>query len=420
MPQEISLYYDLTIEEMITYFGRVYFINDNILQQRIDNLINVMELSKRTHLIANLSEGQKRRVSFACSLVHKPKLLVLDEPTVGVDPILRQRIWKILENLAKKEQITIIITTHYIEETKSSDLVGFMRKGEILIENRPSTLLQMYEVQSLEEVFYQLCISQKKHAKELKRIDMGAENYKRAQIENILTDQLILQNGQSPIQWMIKLNAITRRIIIQTFRMPSAVLTQFILPVISLILFCLCVGQTPEHIPLGIFNEESPPLLSQQYLAKLNSSSRLQLINCSNLNQALNAVARLEMYGVIHIRSNFSSNLIRRLTVFNENLDSKSIEKSTIKFYGDLSNKVISVSLLRTLNEALQEVIPQILHESGIKSNILTAPIALGQPIYGEYRKDDYFAVRDYGIPGTLVILTYTVTFGLTVLTLLS
>ena len=97
MPQEISLYYDLTIEEMITYFGRVYFINDNILQQRIDNLINVMELSKRTHLIANLSEGQKRRVSFACSLVHKPKLLVLDEPTVGVDPILRQRIWKILE-----------------------------------------------------------------------------------------------------------------------------------------------------------------------------------------------------------------------------------------------------------------------------------------------------------------------------------
>lgn len=106
MPQDTSLQDDLTIEEILTYFGRVYFIEKDVLRQRINYLVSIMDLPEKTRLIADLSDGQKRRTSFACCLVHKPRLLILDEPTVGVDPILRERIWQHLIYLAEVEKMT--------------------------------------------------------------------------------------------------------------------------------------------------------------------------------------------------------------------------------------------------------------------------------------------------------------------------
>ena len=88
MPQEVSLHDDLTIEEMLTYFGRLYFIPPKQLNQRIDSLLNILDLPEKTRLVGHLSGGQKRRVSFASALIHRPRLLILDEPTVGVDPVL--------------------------------------------------------------------------------------------------------------------------------------------------------------------------------------------------------------------------------------------------------------------------------------------------------------------------------------------
>ena len=106
--------------------------------------------------LANLSGGQKRRVSLAAALVHKPPLLVLDEPTVGIDPVLRQNIWKHLIALAK-DGITVIITTHYIEEARSANIVAFMRQGMLLEEGNPEVLIRRQNLQNLEEVFLRLC-----------------------------------------------------------------------------------------------------------------------------------------------------------------------------------------------------------------------------------------------------------------------
>lgn len=76
MPQEFALYDDLTIEETLIYFGRIYFMKSDLLQQRMDHLIETMELPDRNHMIKNCSGGQKRRVSFACALIHKPSKLI--------------------------------------------------------------------------------------------------------------------------------------------------------------------------------------------------------------------------------------------------------------------------------------------------------------------------------------------------------
>lgn len=157
MPQELALFPDFTIEETLTYFGRLYHMKDRVIDERIKFLLKFLDLPDGGRLVGNLSGGQKRRVSLAAALVHNPPLLILDEPTVGVDPLLRQCIWDYLVTLSKEERLTVIITTHYIEEARAANLVGLMRFGRILIEESPEYLLKRYNYPTLEEVFLKVC-----------------------------------------------------------------------------------------------------------------------------------------------------------------------------------------------------------------------------------------------------------------------
>lgn len=113
----------------------------------------------KTTFYNRTSGGQKRRVSLAAALVHSPPLLILDEPTVGVDPLLRQGIWKHLVTLAQTEKITVVITTHYIEEARQANVVGLMRHGKLLAEDSPDNLMAQHGMDNLEDVFLKLCIS---------------------------------------------------------------------------------------------------------------------------------------------------------------------------------------------------------------------------------------------------------------------
>lgn len=119
-------------------------------------LFQLLELPSENRFIKNLSGGQQRRVSFAAALLADPELLILDEPTVGVDPVLRQSIWDHLVHLTKDGQKTIIITTHYIEETRQASIIGLMRGGKFLAEESPNKLMEMHRLDTLEEVFLKL------------------------------------------------------------------------------------------------------------------------------------------------------------------------------------------------------------------------------------------------------------------------
>ena len=162
MPQEIALYEDLTIYEMLTYFGRVFLMNSQLLNERVDHLIQFLQLPEPERFIRNLSGGQQRRVSFAATILHKPSLIVLDEPTVGVDPLLREKIWEHLVQLSTERGCTILVTTHYIEEARRASKIGFMRKGRIICEGQPLQLLKEHRATSLEQVFLHICMQKRK------------------------------------------------------------------------------------------------------------------------------------------------------------------------------------------------------------------------------------------------------------------
>lgn len=159
MPQELAVYEDFTIKETLWYFGRLYRIPSKVIKERIEFLLTFLDLPRSKRLIVNMSGGQKRRVSLASALVHSPPLLILDEPTVGVDPLLRQSIWQHLVTLTQSEKITVIVTTHYIEEARRANIVGLMRRGKLLAENTPEHLMAKHDSHSLEDVFLKLCVS---------------------------------------------------------------------------------------------------------------------------------------------------------------------------------------------------------------------------------------------------------------------
>lgn len=153
MPQETALYKGLSVRQNMEFFGEIYGLKKQRISERIDELLVFIDLEKwKDELVVNLSGGMKHRVSLACALIHEPKLLFLDEPTVGVDPELRVSFWKYFNEL-KENDITILITTHYMDEARHCDRIGFMKSGSLIAEGVPSEILRITGKSSLEDAF---------------------------------------------------------------------------------------------------------------------------------------------------------------------------------------------------------------------------------------------------------------------------
>lgn len=156
MPQETALYVGLTVHQNLAFFGRVFGLSRDEIKGRERELLEFIDLVKwRGELVQNLSGGMKHRVSLACALIHRPPLLFLDEPTVGVDPELRASFWEYFEEL-KRDGVTILITTHYMDEASHCGRVGFMRGGRLMAEGAPAEILRAAGTTSLEDAFLAL------------------------------------------------------------------------------------------------------------------------------------------------------------------------------------------------------------------------------------------------------------------------
>lgn len=153
MGQSDALYEDLSAKENLTFFGNLMGIKGDALTRSIEKNMQLVNLQDSTNqLVSTYSGGMKRRLSLAITLLSDPDLLVLDEPTVGIDPSLRVEIWKQLRHLAK-EQKAIIVTTHVMDEAEMCDQVGLIINGGLLALGTPDELKEKFAAHSIEEVF---------------------------------------------------------------------------------------------------------------------------------------------------------------------------------------------------------------------------------------------------------------------------
>lgn len=153
VPQEPALYRDLTVGENLELFADVFGLDRARWDERFAYVLNFVHLGdKRRSVVRNLSGGMVRRASIAIAMVHDPDLLVLDEPTVGIDPELRAAFWDHFAQL-KAAGKSILITTHYIDEARRCDRVGFVREGKLVAEGTPDGLLAATRTASLEDAF---------------------------------------------------------------------------------------------------------------------------------------------------------------------------------------------------------------------------------------------------------------------------
>ena len=153
MTQAEALYQDLTLEENIRFFAGLYGLGGGELTRRVGEVVELVELgARRSSLVEELSSGMRRRTSLACALVHQPRLLLLDEPTVGVDPELRLQFWDYFHKLAAAG-VSILVSTHHLDEAGRCDRLCLLRGGEVLVEGAPAELTGEAGSESLEDAF---------------------------------------------------------------------------------------------------------------------------------------------------------------------------------------------------------------------------------------------------------------------------
>lgn len=156
MCQKFSLYEDLTVKENITLYGGIYGIRISEIRERTTRLLDRLDFGQYgNRIIADLPLGLRQKLAFSVAVLHEPRIVFLDEPTGGVDPVTRRQFWEMIYETAERG-ITVFVTTHYMDEAEYCDRISIMNDGRIAAIGTPAKLKNDYNASSVEEVFIRI------------------------------------------------------------------------------------------------------------------------------------------------------------------------------------------------------------------------------------------------------------------------
>ncbi|CAH0721256.1 unnamed protein product, partial [Brenthis ino] len=442
MPQDIALVGEFTVRDAIYYFGRIYGMKKKKMIERFDFLSNLLELSNGNRLIKTLSGGQQRRVSLAAALVHEPELLILDEPTVGLDPVLRERIWEFLGGLARSGT-TVIITTHYIDETKQAHKIGLLRDGQLLAEDSPEEILRKYDCDTLEDAFLKMAIRQHDSHRRRSTLtsspDVVPENniindsrYESREDFSVVTSSTdVLTTKEKPERIRSLTRARYKAVFIKSIqqfgRHPGGLFFSLLFPVIQVVAFFLAVGHDPRDLHLAIVNDEAT-YFNVDYEACRNGSATTvfrredetceqHMMSCwfllemekrklyatpyDSVEEAKEAVSKKYLYGALHFRSNFSEALTMRVS--GANLDDDTVDESTISVWVDTTDYQISFFIKGQMHKTYEAFAKRSMKACGNNEDLVQIPVRFEEPIYGVMEAE----VVAYMAPGVMVTIIY-------------
>ncbi|KAL0122984.1 hypothetical protein PUN28_007557 [Cardiocondyla obscurior] len=421
MPQELALYGEFSIRETFIYFGWCAGMTTEQIDEKLNFLVKFLQLPSENRFVKNLSGGQQRRVSFAAAILAEPELLILDEPTVGVDPVLRQNIWDHLVQITKDGNRTIIITTHYIEETRQAGIIGLMRNGKFLAEESPSKLMEIHRLDTLEEVFLKLS----------KRQNLGLR--RRSSILSSVTgippeDVPALppeEKGDSSKYTTLNpshMKTLIWKNFLWMWRNVGIMLFIIGLPVAQIVLFCISIGKDPIGLKLAIVNNElnnsmqpcvpgigcDQSLLSCRYLQQLQKKT-LEFIPYDNEEDARYAVTKGWAWGAITFPSNYSEALMKRID-FGKDAKEWDVNAGEMKVVMDMSNQQIGQLLQKDLISAYQDFAREVTVACNYSAKLTSIPVNFNTPIYGP--QDPNFT--DFAAPGVILTIIFFLSIALT------
>lgn len=164
MSQKFSLYEDLTVKENIRFFGGIYGISRSDIRLRTSQLLDKLSLTAdRDTLVGALPLGWKQKLAFSVAIFHHPKIVFLDEPTGGVDPVTRRQFWDLIYE-ASDQGITVFVTTHYMDEAEYCNRISMMVDGYVKALDTPANLISQHQASTMDEVFYKMAREAKRSA----------------------------------------------------------------------------------------------------------------------------------------------------------------------------------------------------------------------------------------------------------------
>lgn len=425
MPQELALYNEFTISDTLNFFGRIHGMTSKETQARMDFLIEFLDLPQKNSLVRNLSGGQRRRVSLGAALLQNPELLILDEPTVGVDPVLRAKIWQHLVEIVKTGKVSVIITTHYIEEARQANVVGLMRNGYLLAEGTPEAVMKQHSAATLERAFLQLCESSDKisskrgsspqagplensqsfeSGKDESKPILGISSGAAEEIPKYSADWKVQARHVVP-SWR-NIAALMIKTGVRMKRMPGSLCFQFLLPVIQVSLICLCVGGDPKGIQVAVVNNETSSSAYSRSLLSFLDNSSVHQIPLSH-EDAFEGIYNGEYWGVIGFGKNFTSYLTKRM--IQRQVSREVVDGGSVHVWLDLTNRQIAIMLQKKLHDAFQAFVE---NKLGSMSYLVALPIKFEEPIYGDFNTD----FTTFVTPGAVLSITFYLALGLTAL----